>query len=363
MTAEELDPYLAEFVSRELDGQERRAGPPQVGGPSVAEMHAAERTPKLSIVLSTLGNYEVLKRVLDGYDRQDAPAGSFELVVVVDRADTRPEAVEAAIGDRPYAVRRVTGRVRGLSGNRNTGWREARAPIVLLTDNDTVPIPRLVSEHLEWHRRYPENEAAIAGHVRWARELRPTPFMKWLDHGMQFNFPAVEGIDANYALLYGANSSVKRSFIERVGDWDEVNLPYLDDDLDWSYRASKHGLRVLYNRDAIVDHVRYDATLDSWREKMRRLAFTERQFTALHPELEPWFFNMFTWAASKPAAKGRGRHVAWIVSRDFPWLGKRAWDSADLYWKQQLAPRFLEAWNEFAEHGDGVQADPDYAAP
>jgi GT2 family glycosyltransferase len=222
-------------------------------------------------------------------------------------------------------------------------------------------VPALVAEHLEWHRRFPEEEAAIAGHVRWARELRETPFMKWLDRGMQFNFPAVKGIEANYALLYGANSSLKRSFIERVGDWDEVYLPYLYDDLDWSYRAEKHGLRVMYNRAAIVDHLRHDAELGFWKRKMRRLAFTERQFTAIHPEFEPWFFNLFSWAAQLPEAHGRGRHLAWVVGRDFPWLGERVWESADLYFKQQLAPHFLDAWEEFVGlYGEEAVPDPDY---
>jgi len=44
-------------------------------------------TSDLSVVISTLGNYDVLRRVLDGYSRQDAPAGSFEVLVVVDHAD------------------------------------------------------------------------------------------------------------------------------------------------------------------------------------------------------------------------------------------------------------------------------------
>ena len=37
-------------------------------------------TPRLSVVLSTLGNHEGLRRVLDGYDAQDAPEGSFEVL-------------------------------------------------------------------------------------------------------------------------------------------------------------------------------------------------------------------------------------------------------------------------------------------
>src|SRR2546427_13169043 len=100
--------------------------------------------PELSVVLSTLGNYAVLRRVLYGYDRQTAPPGSFEVIVVADRADPDVGAVDEAIGERRYPVRRLSGRVPGLSANRNTGWHAAKAPIVLFTDNDTIPVRRLV---------------------------------------------------------------------------------------------------------------------------------------------------------------------------------------------------------------------------
>lgn len=311
--------------------------------------------PELSVVVSTLGNYAVLRRVLDGYDRQDAPPGSFELIVVVDQADRDPGAVDDAIGDRPYPVRRLVGHRPGLSANRNTGWRAANAPLVLLTDNDTIPVPRLVSEHIEWHSRFPQEEAAILGHVRWARELRVTPFMRWLEQGIQFNYPSIDGREASWAHLYGANSSIKKRFIERIGDWDEVRLPYGYEDLDWAYRASKSGLRVLYNRRAIVDHLRADMTLDFWKRRVRRIAISEYQFVQIHPELDPWFYKLFSEAERRPRARGRGIPLTRFVPRWVPWLGPRVWQSADLAWRQALAPHFLEAWEEAASEAGADQ--------
>jgi GT2 family glycosyltransferase len=302
--------------------------------------------PRLSVVLSTLGNYDVLRRVLDGYSAQDAVPGSFEMIVVSDRADPHPERVDAAIGSRPFTARRVTGRIPGLSANRNTGVAEARAPIVLITDNDTIPCRGLVSEHLRWHERHPEEEVVVTGHIRWAPELKKTAFMRWLDHGVQFDFPSVKGVEAEWAHVYGANASIKRSFIERVGGWDEERLPYLYDDLDWSYRASRQGLRVLYNRGAVVDHVRYDANLEFWKQKMDRLARAEHQFTLIHPEITPWFFGKFRSAAALPPLRGRAARLASFVPQWVPVLGPRVWKLASLYWRQQLAPYFLEAWED-----------------
>lgn len=308
--------------------------------------------PQISVVIGSLGNYGGLARVLDGFELQDLPRSAFEVVVVADANDPEPKSVDHAIGRRPYEVRRITGRIPGLSANRNAGWREARAPIVLFTDNDTLPCRSFLSEHLSWHRAHPDREVAVCGSIVWARELKQTAFMQWLDEGVQFNMAGIEGINAGWGHLYGANSSVKREFIEFVGDWDEVRLPYLYDDLDWSYRASKKGLRVLYNKDAEVEHLRYDTTLEFWCKKMRRLAQTERQFCSIHPEIEPWFHNMFTYALSLPPARSRGAKLLKYIPRSFPLIGPRAFESAGIYWRQQLAPHFLQAWEE-ASQADG----------
>jgi GT2 family glycosyltransferase len=301
--------------------------------------------PEISVVIPTLGGYEVLPRVLDGYARQDAPAGSFEVVVVTDSADPRPAAVAAAIGSRPYPLRQLTGGRPGASANRNAGVAASRAPLVLFTDDDTIPTEDLVSKHLAWHGRHPEPEVAVLGHVRWARELRVTSFMHWLDHGVQFNFPSIEGDEAGWGRFYSANASVKRAFAERVGGFDENRLPYLYEDLDWALRASALGLRLLYARDAIVDHLR-PVTLDSWRERVRRLAAAEHTFVSLHPEVEAYFHDKFASALELPRASGRGVRLARWVPRGMPLIGPRAWISRDVYFRQELAPHFLAAWEE-----------------
>lgn len=313
---------------------------------------------ELSVVISSFGNSEGLRRVLDGYGAQHPALDPFEVLVVVDAADPHPEAAEAALGDRPYAARILRGSKPGLSANRNAGWREASAPLVLFGDNDTVPDPRLVAEHLRWHRRHPVEEVAVLGHVRWAREVRVTPFMHWLDHGVQFDFPFIEGIEAGWGRFYGANISVKRSFAERVGGFDEERLPYGYEDLDFGYRASKLGLRLLYNRRARVEHLR-EFDLEFYKRRVRRTARAELEFVRKHPEIEPYFFRMFSHAARLHRVRGRGRHLIRWVPRGFPLIGERAWRSADLFFRQELAPDFLEAWEEASS--EPASAEP--AAP
>jgi GT2 family glycosyltransferase len=317
-------------------------------------------SPELSVVISTLGNHAGLHQVLDGYTRQDAATGTFEVLVVTDRAEPDPAAVDSAIGTRSYPVTRLTGPVPGLSANRNAGWRAARAPVVLFTDNDTVPVPQLVTEHLDWHGRFPQEGTVITGLVRWARGVKITPFMKWLDHGIQFDFHSIHSTEATWAHVYGANSSIKRTFLERVGGYDEARLPYGYEDLDWGYRAREHGLRVMLNRRAIVDHWR-TMTVEQWQTRAVRLAASEWSFCELHPEIPPWFHTKFSEAMAAPAQSALAPALARFVPQSTPWLGRRVWSRADLYWRQQIAPSFLATWSEM-ERGHAPALAPGVSA-
>jgi GT2 family glycosyltransferase len=292
---------------------------------------------RVSIVIPTLGRHDVLGRVLD---RLEPQGGDFEVVIAADAAEPqRPEP-----GERPYPVTVVQGERPGASAARNAGWRAARADLVLFIGDDTLPDPRLLIEHLAWHDRDPDPEVAVLGHVRWARGLRVTSFMRWVEHGMQFDYPSIEGVDAGWGRLYTANVSIKRSLLERVGGFDE-DFPIQYEDLDLAKRLHDVGLRLLYNRRAVVEHD-HPATLDGWRARMRDTAAGERRFAAKHPDFEPYFLPRFEHAASLAPARGRGARLARWIPRRVPIVGRLVWESADVYYTQQLAPAFLEAWRE-----------------
>jgi GT2 family glycosyltransferase len=315
---------------------------------------------ELSVVLPTLRNYSVLERVLDGYAVQDVPAGSFEMLVVADRHEPDLAAVIAAIGARPYTVRLLRGPIPGASANRNAGWRAAHAPIVLFTDNDTVPDRSLVAEHLRSHKRRPEVEVAVLGLVRWSAEIEITPFMRWLEYGLQFQFESIRGEDAGWGHLYGANASIKRAMLERVGGYDEQRLPYGYEDIEWAYRAREHGLQVVFNRLAVVEHHR-TMTIADWQARAPRLAVSEWRFCRLHPEVEPFFAPMFAQAARGPAYGRKAAALTRFVPRRVPWLGPLVWDHAGHHWRTLIAPHFLAAW-EAAEAGRAPELQPAVSA-
>jgi GT2 family glycosyltransferase len=310
-------------------------------------------TPQISIVIPTLGRAGLLRRVLDHLDEQ-APPAAFEVLVVADAKELNLPELDAIVNGRPYEARRVQSPKAGASAARNMGWRESRAPLVLFIDDDILPEPPLVAEHLEWHRRHPEETVGVLGHVRWADELKVTPFMRWLEYGIQFDYPNIQGTDAGWARFYTANASVKKTLLERVGGFEEEALPFGYEDLDLALRMHAHGFGLMYNRAAVAEHV-HPMDLEFWKRRVPRIAVAERQFVAMHPDFRPYFYELFSSAADAPRARGKGARLAGFVPRSFPVLGPRVWSSADAVYKQALAGPFLDSWRAAGRSGgDGL---------
>jgi GT2 family glycosyltransferase len=306
--------------------------------------------PQITIVIPTLGRPQLLGRVLERLDRQTAAADSFELVVVADAKERDSAALDRLVAGRPYRARRLQAQKPGASAARNAGWRAAATELVLFVDDDILPEPPLVAEHLAWHRRHPEETVGVLGHVRWADELEVTPFMRWLEHGIQFDYPNIEGVDAGWARFYTANASVKRGLVERVGGFEEDELPFGYEDLDLALRMHAHGFHLLYNRAAVAEHV-HPMDVEFWQRRVARIAVSERQFVARHPDFRPYFFEMFSAAAAAPPARRGIAALARAVPRRLPVLGPLVWGSADAAYKQALAAPFLESWRRAAPSG------------
>ena len=310
--------------------------------------------PRITAVIPTLGRRESLVRVLDRLERQSAPADELVVHVVADAGAEDPERVEAMAGERAYRLRVLRGERPGASSARNAGWRAAETPLVLFLDDDVMPERDLVAQHLLWHERHPEPETGVLGLVRWADELEVTPFMRWLDHGIQFDYPRIEpGTDAGWGRFYTANASVKRAMLDRVGGFDEESLPFGNEDLDLALRMSRHGFRLLYNPDARAEHL-HRMDLDMWRRRVVRLAVAERRFLAMHPDdAQPYFHELFSEAAQHGPLRGRSVKAARFVPRGLPVVGPYVWTRADLVFRKELAGPFLAAW-EADERGEPV---------
>jgi GT2 family glycosyltransferase len=298
---------------------------------------------EFSVVIPTHRRTTLLAQALDRLERQTVSPERFEVVVVQDDGDSRSD-VERAIGSRPFEVRRLVAGL-GPASKRNVGWRAARGRLIVFIDDDVFADPTLLAEHLTWHARHPEPTWGVLGHLRWSRALRVTPFMRWLEQGIQFDYGRAEGqLEPGWWHFYTANASVHRALLERVGGFDEEAFPsYGYEDLDIAARMAPLGFRLLYNAAATAEH-HHPQTLADWRERVAKIAVSEREFVRRHSGYPPYFHDLFTAALAQPPARGRGVRIARWVPRATPWIGPRAWASVDVWHRQQLAAPFLAAW-------------------
>lgn len=313
--------------------------------------------PALSIVIPVLGRHEVLARVLDGLGAQrDAP--SFEVVLVADAGEPDPAAVRR-LADA-HGARFLQAKRPGASAARNAGWRAARQPVVLFLGADILPDARLLAEHAAWHDREPADEVGVLGHVAWADDLKVTPFMRWLERGIQFDYGALPGDEASWAHLYTANVSLKRAFVARVDGFDEERFPFLYEDLDLGRRLAAHGLRLRYARAARGGH-HHPAAPEDWERRVAAIARAERTWVATYPDQPAYFHDLFAEAMTWPRARGRGIALASFVPPGTPWLGAKVWRSVDVSYRQRLAPAFLAAWED--SHQGRTSRSPAPAPP
>jgi GT2 family glycosyltransferase len=306
--------------------------------------------PEVSIVIPTRGRPVELARALQALEAQTSGVDAFEVLVCVDSPSAAErEAVRQLLERRRFDTKQLQSDGRGASVARNEGLREARSNVVLFLGDDILARPPLVSEHLEWHRRHPSPEVGVLGLVSWADEIRETPFLRWLDRGVQFDFGSIQGDEAGWGRLYTANVSLKREFLEAAGGFDE-DFEFLYEDLDLGYRLNEAGLRLLFNPRAAGEHL-HAPTLEAWRKRLRLVARAERVFVAKHPEIDPYFHRLFSGAAAIPPLRGRGARLARYVPLWVPFLGPRVQEAAGIWYAQQLAPAFLEAWREAERQG------------
>jgi len=312
--------------------------------------------PELSVVIPTYRRRDALPRTLDALSRQTIDPGRVEVIVVDDPVDDDSTAVAAMLGPerRPYALRHLHRGARGVSAARNAGWRAAEAPLVMFIGDDILLRPDALAEHLAWHARHPEDEVGVLGRVEWADELEVTPFMRWLEHGIQFDYVSLRGNEASWTHFYTANISLKRVMLERVGGFDEERFPFLYEDLDVGRRMSVHGFRLLYNHAALGEHL-HQTSIDEWRRRMAATAPAERRWVEAYPDMPAWFHDIFEVAERRRRVPAPAAKLAARIPPRLPVVGPRAAMVADLHFRQQLAPAFLDAWRADAQSRGRMQ--------
>jgi glycosyltransferase involved in cell wall biosynthesis len=203
--------------------------------------------PVVSVVVPTHDRADYLAVTLDSLDDQDLDE-PYEVIVVDDGSRDATPSIARRGGVR--YVRHDP--PRGVNAARNEGARNAAAELIAFVDDD-VHAPRgWLRALLQGARAHPEADA-FGGPIR-ARFEGPAP------RSCGRELPPITTLDLGSEdrmaeLVWSANMLVRRSALERVGEFDP-SLPTGGDEEEWLRRLRANGGTVMYLGSAGLDHRR-----------------------------------------------------------------------------------------------------------
>jgi glycosyltransferase involved in cell wall biosynthesis len=229
---------------------------------------------RITIQLCTYNRAHLLGRVLDGCFEQTLPGDQYEVVLVNDGSRDETPAVIAAAERRASCGFTVINQANaGLARGRNAGIARARGERIIFIDDDILPTPTFVEEHLRSHVRTPE--AVVRGAVINTESFEVLPPPIW----------TLANYSANY--FWTSNVSVARETLDRVGHFIEDFREYGWEDIELGMRLRKAGAPGIFNRHALVFHHKPRPRAENVAGMLRQAraqARTAVQLRALHPD-------------------------------------------------------------------------------
>ncbi|MFY9720635.1 MAG: glycosyltransferase [Candidatus Cybelea sp.] len=227
----------------------------------------------VTIQLCTYNRAALLERVLEACFDQTVEGDAYEVVLVDDgSADETPAVIERARSRATCSFIAVRQPNRGLAGARNAGIARASGERVIFIDDDVLPLPNFVQEHLRSHAAHPS--AIVRGGAIEVERLDELPPPIW----------SIKDYSGNY--FWTTNVSVPLATIRAVGGFDESFSEYGWEDIDVGLRLRAAGIRAVFNPLALVYHFKprpRASNLDAMLRQARAKARTAAALVRLHP--------------------------------------------------------------------------------
>jgi glycosyltransferase involved in cell wall biosynthesis len=228
---------------------------------------------RATIQLCTYNRAALLERVLDACFEQTVDPSDYEVVLVNDGStDATPEVIERAkqrATCRFVVIDQVNS---GLAKGRNAGIARASGERIIFIDDDVLPLPNYVEEHLRSHDRAPK--AIVRGGAINVESFDDLPVPIWSFKDYSGNF------------FWTTNVSVPLATIRAIGGFNDSFSEYGWEDIDVGLRLRFGGVRAVFNPKALVYHYKprpRSGNVEKMIAQARAQARTAVQLAAIHP--------------------------------------------------------------------------------
>jgi glycosyltransferase involved in cell wall biosynthesis len=240
--------------------------------------------PGLSVVIPSRDGAARLPETLASVARQEVSCEVDVLVVDDGSSDeTRDAAAGVFLPWGPVSVlRHEAGR--GRAAACNTGLAAARAPVILLLDDDMTLEPGALEAHRAFHER--RGREAALGRIVLAPGAPDSCFRRFLVQEQAFREDALRGTrnDVPFPMCLTGHFSAPRGVLEDAEGFDASIARYGFEDIDLGYRLHRAGVRITYLPAARSIHRAYMTDLGRYLARQREAGLVARQLAERYPD-------------------------------------------------------------------------------
>lgn len=211
---------------------------------------------RISVIVPTYNRLDRLKRVLDGFEKQTYSLTDFEMVVVSDGSSDGTDDYLRTLST-PLRLTAVFQPNQGVAVARNHGLERATGELILFVDDDVVPTPQLIEEHLRYHDAdNASHDLVVMGPMLTPapQDFKMAPWVQWEQAMLmkQYDDMIAGRWEPTARQFYTGNTSLPRHHVVEAGGFDP-NFRRAED-VELAYRLADRGLRFQFNPDAIGYH-------------------------------------------------------------------------------------------------------------
>jgi GT2 family glycosyltransferase len=245
-----------------------------------------EPRPQISVVIPTFNRVNVLAECLQLLCCQTIGARRFE-VLVCDDGSTDGTTQLLQTFSPPYKLTSLRQPNAGPAAARNSAIKRARAPIVLILNDDTFLRPDVLQLHLRRHQEYQDDHISVLGPCEIDPLRIDDYFTNLVDqmHLVLCHHALGPGqTRTNFTHFFTCNISVPKHALLEVGLFDESFFKGCED-IELGYRLQKAGWGVLYDPSIRSSH-HHLQTPESFCEMITTRATGHILIWDKHPEIE-----------------------------------------------------------------------------
>ncbi len=201
--------------------------------------------------MPTYERRDSLVRLLDALAAQTHSTGDFE-VLVVDDGSTDGTREWLAAARTPYHLRPLAQAHRGPGAARNLGVAEAAGSIVVFFDDDVIPEPDAITEHVAAHRTRPDT--VVIGPMLPPEGRRRPAWIRWEEARLleQYRAMLAGEYECTPRQFFTANASIERRRFLDAGGFDPAFARA--EDVELGYRLRDLGSAFAFELRARVTH-------------------------------------------------------------------------------------------------------------